>query len=202
MEVAAAAVRAGAPCCGTREKEEGGSLLAVMYGGKMCRQWRHLGWVSELTAGGNGGKTPMCSMRAMGIYPAEVEVCNGGAELEKTEVRPGRRQLTCSSWGPVRPWPAIERAARGKKMEHRPGGSRAPRGMERRGGGVRAQGRLGKNALLDGCWAPWQGAKLWRAWSLRLENGRGGREEMLAARGGNGNFPIASEGESVFIEKP
>jgi hypothetical protein len=115
MEVAAAAVRAGAPCCGTREKEEGGSLLAVMYGGKMCRQWRHLGWVSELTAGGNGGKTPMCSMRAMGIYPAEVEVCNGGAELEKTEVRPGRRQLTCSSWGPVRPWPAIERAARGKK---------------------------------------------------------------------------------------
>ena len=72
----------------------------------MCRRWRHSGWVGELTAGRNGGKTPRCSMRAMGIYLAEAEVGPGRGTERYCPWRRGPRrhdywleQRHRSEWG-------------------------------------------------------------------------------------------------------
>jgi hypothetical protein len=58
----------------------------------MCRRWRQSGWVGELTAGGNGCKTPRCSMRAMGIYLAEAEVSLGKGTERYCPWRKGPRR--------------------------------------------------------------------------------------------------------------
>jgi hypothetical protein len=170
----------------------------------MCRRWRHSGWVGELTTGGNGGKTPRCSMRAMGIYLAAAEVgpgkgterycpwrkgprrhdylpeqrrrsVMGAPSQRKAKVRPGRQRLTCSSWGPVRPWPATERAERGKKW------SSGLEGAERRGGWREGE---------EGC-APREG---WGRTPCWMGVGHHGKEPSSGVRGACG-WKMAEEEE-------
>jgi hypothetical protein len=91
---------------------------------------------------------------------------------------------------------------------------------EEGGGGVRAQGRLGKNALLqpwggeedagvEGAWRPWEAPACWRAAVVGEENrllqreGEGGREWRLGNFEGWECKTAKGKGEgSVFIEKP
>jgi hypothetical protein len=86
-------------------------------------------------------------------------------------------------------------SARRPSREDRLAGGLQGRAPRDRGQGAPA---LREEGCSEGV-APWEEELLlWRAWSLWLENGRGGREEMLAAGGGNGNFPIC-KGESSYL---
>jgi hypothetical protein len=135
--------------------------------------------------------------------------------LRKAEVRLGRRRLTCSSWGPVRPWPATERAERGKTKngaaawrEQNAGGRRkASRGRELgdKGGkkllltglGKKEQGRHAKglktgSASVEGGGVQRRGG--WGRTPCWLGAGRHGKEPSSSVRGACG-WKMAEEEE-------
>ena len=66
------------------------------------------------------------------------------------------------------------------------------------GGGVQRRGGWGRTPCWMGVGRHGKEPSSAVLHALRLENGRGGREEMLAAGGGNGNFPIC-KGESSYL---
>jgi hypothetical protein len=98
--------------------------------------------------------------------------------------------------GPVRPWPATERAERGEKtkMEQRPGGSRTPKGEEKPAvGGSSVRWREGTPGHGSPC-ALGKELQLYvlegaHSWKMVEEEEKG-----VGGCGGNGKFQNAREG--------
>jgi hypothetical protein len=82
-------------------------------------------------------------------------------------------------WEETRGRTALQQGASAREEEAAAGRGDA---LEERNRHGRCFGALGKKGpLLDGCRAPWREGNWALACVMRLENGRGGREEMLAA---------------------
>ena len=174
--------------------------MEAKHPGAPCAPWAYTqpmprsaqGGAPSATVHGAGDPDAMTIGRSRGVG------LNGGAEPEKSK---GPTRATAAHLLELGAGPAM--ASDRESRERKKNGAAAWREQNAKGDGEKGRrgarpGKAGEERLLDGCRAPWQGAKLWRAWSLRLENGRGGREEMLAAGGGNGNFPIC-KGESSYL---